>query len=39
MFKALELPKKAKDIKFEGVWWELESKNVSRDNNSQNIWD
>ena len=28
-----------KKIKIEGVWGELESKNVSRDNQSQNIWD
>ena len=27
------------DIMFEGVWGELEAKNVSRDNHSQNIWD
>ena len=29
--------KNFKEIKFEGVWGELESKNVSRDNNSKNI--
>ena len=29
--------KKVKEIKFEGVWGELESKKGSRDNNSQNI--
>ena len=28
-----------KEIKFEGVWGELESKKVSRGNNSQNILD
>ena len=29
--------KNVKEIKFEGVWGELESKKGSRDNNSQNI--
>ena len=29
--------KNVKQIKFEGVWGELESKKGSRDNNSQNI--
>ena len=33
----LRVTKNVKEIKFEGVWGELESKNVSRDNNSQNI--
>ena len=28
-----------KEIKFEEVGGELESKKVSRNNNSQNIWD
>ena len=31
--------KNVKEIKFEGVWGELESRKVSRDNNSQNIED
>ena len=36
--KALRVTtKNVKEIKFEGVWGELESKKVSRDNNSQNI--
>ena len=29
--------KNVKEIKFQGVWGELESKKGSRDNNSQNI--
>ena len=29
--------KNVKEIKFEGVWFDLESKKGSRDNNSQNI--
>ena len=37
--KNLRVTKNAKEIKFEGVWGELESKKVFRDNNSQNIWD
>ena len=37
--KGLRVIKYVKEIKFEGVWGELESKKVSRDNNSQNIWD
>ena len=28
-----------KEFKFEGVWGKLESRKVSRDNNSQNVWD
>ena len=28
-----------KEIKFEEVWGELEQKKISRDNQSQNIWD
>ena len=35
--KGLRLTKKVKEIKFEGVCGKLESKKVSRDNNSQNI--
>ena len=35
--KDLRVTKNVKEIKFEGVWGELESKKVSRDNNSQNI--
>ena len=31
--------KNVKEIKFEGVWGVLESRKVSRDNNSQNIED
>ena len=37
--KDLTVTKNVKEIKFEGVWGELESKKVSRENNSQNIWD
>ena len=35
--KDLRVTKNAKKIKLEGVWGELESKKVFRDNNSQNI--
>ena len=35
--KDLRVAKNVKEIKFEGVWGELELKKVSRDNNSQNI--
>ena len=35
--KGLRVIKNVKEIKFEVVWGELESKKVSRDNNSQNI--
>ena len=35
--KDIRVTKNAKEIKFEGVWGELESKKVFRDNNSQNI--
>ena len=35
--KDLRVTKNVKEIKFEGVWGELESKKVSRDNDSQNI--
>ena len=35
--KDLRVTKNVKEIKFEWVWGELESKKVSRDNNSQNI--
>ena len=35
--KDLRVTKNVKEIKFEGVWGQLESKKVSKDNNSQNI--
>ena len=35
--KDLRVTKNVKGIKFERVWGELESKKVSRDNESQNI--
>ena len=35
--KDLRVTKNVKETKLEGVWGELESKKVSRDNNSQNI--
>ena len=35
--KGLRVTKNIKEIKFGGVWGELESKKVSRDNESQNI--
>ena len=35
--KDLRVTKNVKEIKFKGVWGELESKKVSRDNNTQNI--
>ena len=35
--KDLRVTKNVQEIKFDGVWGELESKKVSRDNNSQNI--
>ena len=35
--KGLRVTKIFKEIKFEGVWNELESKKILRDNNSQNI--
>ena len=35
--KDIRVTKTAKEIKFEGVRAELESKKVSRDNHSQNI--
>ena len=35
--KGLRVAKNVKEVKFEWVWEELESKKVSRDNNSQNI--
>ena len=35
--KDLRVTKNVKEIKFEGVWVELEAKKVSRDNNTQNI--
>ena len=35
--KDFRVSKNVTEIKFEGVWGELESRKVSRDNNSQNI--
>ena len=35
--KDLRVTKNVKGIKFEGVWGELESKKISRENKSQNI--
>ena len=35
--KELKVTKNVKEIKLEGVWGEVESKKVSRDNNSQII--
>ena len=35
--KDLRVTKNVEEIKFGGVWGELESKKVSRENNSQNI--
>ena len=35
--KDFRVTKNVKEIKFEGVWGELESRKNSRDNNSQNI--
>ena len=37
--KDFRVTENVKEIKFEGVWGELESRKVSRDNNSQNIED
>ena len=37
--KGLRLTKNVKQIKFEGVWGRLESKNCCRQNHSQNTWD
>ena len=37
--KAVNSENSVKAVKFEGVWGELESKKVSTDNNSQDIWD
>ena len=37
--KELRVTKNVKEIKFEGVWGDLESKKVSREYNSQNISD
>ena len=37
--KGLRVTKVVKDIKFEGVWGELESKNICRDSYLQNIYD
>ena len=37
--KALVLLKLSKKKKIEGIWGKLDSKKVSRNNNSQNIWD
>ena len=35
--KDLRVTKVIKETKFQGVWGELESKKISRDNHSQNI--
>ena len=35
--KDLRVTKNVKEIKFEGVWGDLDSKKISRDNNWQNI--
>ena len=35
--KGRGVTKSVKAIKFEGVWHELELKNVSRDNSSENV--
>ena len=35
--KDFRVAKNVKEIKFEGIWCELDSRKVSRDNNSQNI--
>ena len=35
--KGVRVTKNVKEIKFEGVWGELESRKVSNDNTSQNI--
>ena len=35
--KDIRVTKNVKEIKFDGVWGELESRKVSRDNNLQNI--
>ena len=35
--KDFRVSKNVPEIKFEGVWGELDSRKVSRDNNSQNI--
>ena len=35
--KGVRVTENIKETGFEGVWGELESKKVSRDNNSQNI--
>ena len=37
--KDFRVTKNVKEIKFEGVWGELESRKLSRYNNSQNILD
>ena len=37
--ESLRLTKIVKEIKFKGVWDELGSRKVSRDNHLQNIWD
>ena len=39
LLKCLRVTKIVKEIKFEGVWDELEGKSVSRHNHSQSIWD
>ena len=35
--KGLTVTKNVEEIKFDGIWGDLESKKVSGDNNSQNI--
>ena len=37
--KGLRVTKIVKEFKFEGVWIQIEAKDVSRDNHSQNISD
>ena len=37
--KSLKVTKNVKEFTFEEVWGDLYPKKVSRDNNSQNMWD
>ena len=39
VLKQTWVTKNVRKVKFEGVWCELETKEVSKDNNAQNIWD
>ena len=39
VLKALELPKLSKEIKFQGIWCELESTQGCERNHSENSWD